>query len=114
MQMIMTKDVNSFFSATTCRIRFPDGDVEVVITAPWNNFLQSLLCFAYAGGDDEELVKINLPLKSITFSLELKKSTLVFLFLEDKKKKREDTKNKIKLSSIPPLLIYMKFIRLKN
>ena len=54
--------VGNLLGATTWRIRFPDGVIEVgMVPSSWNNFLWPLLCFVVVRSNhNERLVRISL------------------------------------------------------
>jgi hypothetical protein len=75
--------ISNFLGMMKSRFRFLDGDIKAeMLSLPWNNCLQSLLCFVVVRSDhDEGLVRISLPLKPIT-GIELERSRSVFLIIQ--------------------------------
>ena len=63
--------VGNLLGATTWRIRFPDGVIEVgMVPSSWNNFLWPLLHFAVVRSNHgEELVRISRSSKLMSISL---------------------------------------------
>ena len=62
--------IGNLFGATTWRIRFPDGVIEVgMVPSSWNNFLRPLLRFAVVRSNHGEgLVRISLSSKLMSIS----------------------------------------------
>ena len=63
--------VGNLLRATTWRIRFPDGVIEVgMVPSSWNNFLRPLLRFVVVRSNHgERLVRISLSPKLMSISL---------------------------------------------
>ena len=85
--------VGNLLRATTWRIRFPDGVIEVgMVPSSWNNFLQPLLRFAVVRSNHGEgLVRINLSSKLMSISFESDRLGSVSLFHRWQKRGRRKT-----------------------
>jgi hypothetical protein len=91
-----SNDISNFLRMTTWRIRFLNGDIKARMMLPsWNKFLRSLPRFVVVRSDHNEgLVRINLPLKSISIGFELGRFRLFFLLFSGRRMK-EDSRKKM-------------------
>jgi hypothetical protein len=90
-------NVSNFLCMMTWRIRFLVCDIKAgMMLTSWNKFLRSLLLFLVVRSDHNEgLVRINLPLKSISVGFEFGRLRLVFLLLQWQKEERRHKKEDV-------------------